>query len=133
MKQQSVDIPLYDIMPLVDVPEPSMYWFSALMVILLLIFSGGMIWFLKWKRAKNINERQLHYKALENIDLKNPKQSSYIISREGSFFAHDNGRTLNAYKNLFARLEPYKYAPKVEKIDEETMGYYYQYLEMIDV
>ncbi len=133
MNQQSIDIPLHDIMPLVDVPDMSIYWFSALVVISLLIFTGGMMWFTQWKRAKNINKRQAHYEILQNIDLENPKQSAYIISKEALFFAYDNEQMLNGYKNLFTRLEPYKYAPTVEKIDEETIGYYYQYLEMIDV
>lgn len=129
----SIDIPLHDIMPLVEVPDTSIYWFSVLMVVLLVVCASGVIWFLKWKKAKKITQRQLHYIALQKIDLKNPKQSAYTISREGYFFAHDNERTLGTYQNLFKRLEPYKYAPAVEKIDEETLGYYHLYLGIIDV
>jgi hypothetical protein len=129
----SLDIPLHDIMPLVEVPEPSIYWFSALIVVVCVVFASGVIWFLKWKKSKQITQRQLHYEALQNIDLKHPKESAYTISKEGYFFAHDNERTFNTYQNLFSRLEPYKYAPTVEKIDEETLGYYYLYLEIIDV
>jgi len=131
--KQSIDIPLHDIMPLVDVPDTSMYWFGALIFVGLVLFISGAIVFLKWKKNQKINERQVHYEALQNIDLTNPKQSAYTMSKEGYFFAHDNERTLNTYQNLFARLEPYKYAPAVEKIDEETLGYYHLYLEMIDV
>ncbi len=131
--KQSLDIPLHDIMPLVDVPDTSIYWFSALIVVGLVVFASGVIWFLKWKRSKKITQRQIHYEALQKIDLKNPKQSAYTISKEGCFFAHDNERTLGAYQNLFKRLEPYKYAPTVEKIDEETLGYYHVYLGIIDV
>jgi len=131
--KQSLDIPLHDIMPLVEVPDTSIYWFGALMVVGLVVFASGVIWFLKWKKSKKITQRQLHYEALQKIDLKNPKQSAYTISKEGYFFAHDNERTLGAYQNLFNRLEPYKYAPTVEKIDEETFGYYHLYLGIIDV
>lgn len=130
---QSLDIPLHDIMPLVEVPDTSIYWFSALIVVVLVVFASGVIWFLKWKKSKKITQRQLHYEALQKIDLKNPKHSAYTISKEGYFFAHDNERTLGAYQNLFNRLEPYKYAPTVEKIDEETLGYYHVYLGIIDV
>ena len=129
----SIDIPLHDIMPLVEVPDTSIYWFGALMVALLVVCASGVIWFLKWKRSKKITIRQLHYEALQKIDLKNPKKSAYTISKEGYFFAHDNERTFGAYQNLFKRLEPYKYAPSVEKIDEETLGYYHLYLGIIDV
>lgn len=129
----SINIPLHDIMPLVEVPDTSIYWFSALLVALLVVCASGVIWFLKWKKSKKITQRQLHYEALKKIDLKNPKQSAYTICKEGYFFAHDNERTLGAYQNLFKRLEPYKYAPTVEKIDEETLGYYHLYLGIIDV
>ncbi len=129
----SINIPLHDIMPLVEVPDTSIYWFSALLVALLVVCASGVIWFLKWKKSKKITQRQLHYEALKKIDLKNPKQSAYTICKEGYFFAHDNERTLGAYQNIFKRLEPYKYAPTVEKIDEETLGYYHLYLGIIDV
>jgi hypothetical protein len=129
----SINIPLHDIMPLVEVPDTSIYWFGALVVVVLVVLASGVIWFLKWKRAKKITQRQLHYMALQKINLKNPKQSAYTISKEGYFFAHDNERTLGVYQNLFKRLEPYKYAPTVNKIDEETLGYYHLYLGIIDV
>ncbi|MDO9209081.1 MAG: hypothetical protein Q7T91_12605 [Sulfuricurvum sp.] len=130
---QSVDIPLHDIMPLVEVPDTSIYWFGALVVAGLLLLALIVFALLRWKRGRKISERRLHYEALKTIDLKNPKQSAYTISKEGAFFAHDNERTLNTYQNLFARLEAYKYAPAVANIDEETLGYYHLYLEMIDV
>ncbi|MGZ5207749.1 MAG: hypothetical protein ACXWB0_01900 [Sulfuricurvum sp.] len=129
---QSRDIPLHDIMPLVKVPDTSIYWFGALVVAGLVLLALIVFAFLRWKRGRKINERQLHFEALKKIDLKNPKQSAYIISKEGYFFSHDNERTLGAYQNLFAHLEPYKYAPTVAKIDEETLGYYHLYLGIID-
>jgi hypothetical protein len=101
---------------------------AGLIVVSLIVFA-----LLKYKRGRKINERRLHFEALQSIDLKNPKASAYTISREGYFFAHDNERTLGTYHNLFTRLEPYKYAPAVGKIDEETLGYYHLYCEMIDV
>jgi hypothetical protein len=130
---QSVDIPLHDIMPLVEVPDTSIYWFGALVVAGLVLLALIVFALLRWKRGRKISERRLHFEVLRNINLKNSKQSAYTISKEGAFFAHDNERTLNTYQNLFARLEPYKYAPAVANIDEETLGYYHLYLEMIDV
>ena len=130
---QSVDIPLHDIMPLVEVPDTSIYWFGTLVIAGLIVVSLIVFALLKYKRGRKINERRLHFKALQTIDLKNPKASAYTISREGYFFAHDNERTLGTYQNLFTRLEPYKYAPTVGKIDEETLGYYHLYCGMIDV
>lgn len=130
---QSANIPLHDIMPLVEVPDTSIYWFGALVIAGLIVVSLIVFALLKYKRGRKIDERRLHFEALQTIDLKNPKASAYTISREGYFFAHDNERTLGTYHNLFTRLEPYKYAPTVAKIDEETLGYYHLYCGMIDV
>lgn len=127
----SMDIPIHDIMPLVEVPDMSIYWFGALIVFAVIIFISGLIGVLKWKRRQKKSQRQLHYEALQAIDLKNPKRSAYTITKEGYFFAHDTEQTAEAYQNLLTRLEPYKYAPKVPKIDEETLKYYYLYLEMV--
>lgn len=130
---QSMDIPLHDIMPLVEVPEPSIYWFGALIVFAVIVLISGVIGVLRWKRSQKMTQRQVHYEALQNINLKNPKQSAYAITKEGYFFSHDTKQTAEAYQNLLTRLEPYKYAPKVPEIDEETLRYYYLYLEMVNV
>ncbi len=129
----SMDIPIHDIMPLAEVPEPSIYWFSALMVMISIVFASGIIRFLIWKRSQKKSHRKLHYEALQTIDLKKPKQSAYTITKEGYFFSQDTEETAKAYQNLVTRLEPYKYAPKVAEIDEETLKYYYDYLEMVNV
>lgn len=130
---QTINIPLHDIMPLLEVSDTSIYWFGALVFLGLMFFASSVILFLKWNRDQKINERQKHYEALQKIDFKNPKESAYSITKEGYFFSHDTEQTFNAYQNLLIRLEPYKYATTVQKIDEETVNCYYGYLEMVKV
>lgn len=126
------DIPVNDIAPLAEVNDYSIYLFAGAVTALILLAMA--IFFLASKKwySRRLNERAITYKKLQTIDLSNPKHAAYTISNIGRFFAQDNERTERAYLNLFERLERYKYAPTVESIDEETLGYYRLYLEGID-
>jgi HAMP domain-containing protein len=130
---QMIDIPVNDIAPLVQVHDYSIYLFGASVTIAFVLMLSLILFILKKWRNRRISERTRAYKALESINLRDPKRAAYRISELGRVFAHDNERTQKAYQNLFERLEPYKYAPKVEPIDQETLGYYRLYLEIIDV
>lgn len=129
---KSIDIPVNDIMPLVEVPDYSLYYFIALVVIGLAIMVSIIVVFLKKYRSRRLSERKQLYIRLGEIDFSDPKAAAYLISKIGYYFSRDNERTERAYHNLFERLEPYKYAPVVKPIDEETIGYYRLYLEIID-
>jgi len=133
MSQSMPDIPLNDIQPLVDVPDYSIYLFAGVMGVVLITAVSLVLIVLKAIRGRRLNERKKAFRELEALDFSNPKKAAYAISRIGYRFAQDNERTAKAYQALFDRLEPYKYAPQVEMIDEETVGYYRLYLEMIDV
>lgn len=130
---QMADIPVNDIAPLAEVHDYSIYLFGGSVTIALVITLSLILLVLKKWRHRRLSERMQTFRALESIDLSNPKQAAYRISELGRVFAGDNERTERAYHNLFERLEPYKYAPKVEPVDEETLGYYRLYLEIIDV
>ncbi|MBN2870934.1 MAG: hypothetical protein JXK04_08275 [Campylobacterales bacterium] len=129
---RSTDIPVHDIYPLVDVADYSLYYFIALVVVGVAVVLGILFWLLKRIRTRRISGRQTAFDQLKTLDFTDPKRAAYALSEIGRLFAHDNERTAKAYQNLFERLERYKYAPRVEKIDEETLGYYRLYLEIID-
>lgn len=130
---QMVDIPVNDIAPLVEVHDYSIYLFGGSIAMSIVVTLSFILFALKKWRNRRISERKLAYIAFESINLSDPKHAAYRISEIGRVFAHDNERTERAYHNLFERLEPYKYAPTVEPIDQETLGYYHLYLEIIDV
>lgn len=129
---KSADIPVNDIMPLVDVPDYSFYFFIVLVVVGSAVAVSGVMFFLKKWGNRRISERKKLYERLASVDFSDPKRAAYTISELGYRFAHDNERTESAYHNLFGRLEPYKYARSVKPIDEETIGYYRLYLGIID-
>ncbi|MDD2829832.1 MAG: hypothetical protein PHW18_09695 [Sulfuricurvum sp.] len=130
---QMVNIPVNDIAPLAEIHDYSFYYFIALILVVIVVIITALIVGLKYLRHRQKSVRRLAYEQLSTIDLGEPKRAAYAMSELGRVFAHDNERTEKAFHNLFERLEPYKYAPKVEMIDEETLGYYHLYLGIVDV
>jgi hypothetical protein len=130
----SPDIPLHDIKPLVDIADYSIYYFSALIVIVVAVIAAGLFFAWKYWTQKNRHTlRKEHSRLLHEIDFSNPKAAAYAISKYGYTFRDDGTRHYEAYENLLARLAPYKYKKSVDTIDEETKGYYDIYIGMIDV
>jgi hypothetical protein len=129
---KDLNIPLNDIAPLVEIPDYSLYYFIAVVLIAVALSLALILALLKQIRKRRVNLRKERFNALSSVDFSDPKRAAYTISELGRVFASDNERTEKAYHNLFERLTPYKYAPKVEMIDEETIGYYRLYLEIID-
>jgi hypothetical protein len=131
---QNYDIPLHDIKPIVDVQEYSFYYFSALIVVALLLACGIAYLIYVWfKRKKAFNLRKEHIKLLNLLDLKDTKKAAYAITAYGASFSEDSPRHVEMYKNLTTRLEVYKYKKSVDTFDSETIGYIELYKEMIDV
>lgn len=130
---RDANIPINDIAPLVEIHDYSFYYFLGVVVLvavaIAVLFLAGM----EQLKKRQHTERKVMIDKLKSVDLSDPKHAAYTISEIGRFFEHDNERTHKAYRNLFERLEPYKYAPTVDPIDEETLGYYRLYLEIIDV
>lgn len=130
---RELNIPVNDIAPLVEIPDYSLYYFVALVVVAVTIILALVLALLKQMRKRKVNLRRERFMALSSVDFSDPKRAAYTISELGRVFASDNERTEKAYHNLFERLAPYKYAPQVKMIDEETVGYYRLYIEIIDV
>ncbi len=134
MQQQSFDIPLHDIKPLVEVPDNSFIFFMILVVLAALLIAGlAYLLFVYFRRRKKQNHRKDAFKALNNVDFKDAKQAAYAITKYGYLFADDTPRNKEVYENLINRLAPYKYKKAVNDIDAECKSYYKIYVEMIDV
>jgi hypothetical protein len=129
---REANIPIHDIAPLVEIHDYSVYYFSGVVIVGLAMIALLVLALLKRFREGKIDTRRLMIDRLKAIDFSDPKHAAYTISEVGRFFEHESERTHKAYRNLFERLGPYKYAPSVEMIDEETIGYYRLYLEIID-
>ncbi len=132
--QSSVDIPLHDIKPLVEIHEYSLVMFSLLSVasVLTTIALAYLLWSY-FKGRQKINLRLKCFKELKSVDLSRSKEAAYLITKYGRCFANDSVRIKEAFENLVLRLEPYKYKKEVGEIDKEAASFYRIYIGMIDV
>jgi len=134
MTPSSPDIPLHDIMPLMEVPDNSFgFLVVVLLVVTVLALGGAYLFYHYFAQQKKSNQRAKQYTALTKVNFKTSKKAAYEITKFGRLFSEDSERLQAAYQNLVEQLEPYKYKKEVGEIDSETRSYYKIYLGMIDV
>lgn len=129
----SIDIPVHDITPLLEIREYSAVWFLLLVVCAV---TATVVVVKKIRTGENridVNARRERYETLRNIDVSDSKSAAYAICELAAYFAHDSEALSEAYRMLFEYLERYKYAPRVESMDEKSLELYRAYLQMIDV
>ncbi len=126
------DIPLHDIKPLVEVPDNSLIYLGIVAFVLVLVVILAGVWLYRYfTKAKAKDLRKSYLQKIHNIDTSNAKQAAYEISAYGRFLA-ENERAKDMLDNLDNRLSKYKYKKEVEALDEETLGYYKLFLEVLD-
>lgn len=131
--EQSYDIPLHDIKPIVDVEEYSLYYLLGGGVVSLVLIVGAAYLIYKWLKQRDaFSIRKEHYKLLKSLDLSDTKSSAYAITSYGFTFKNDSLRHKEIYENIVDRLEAYKYKKEVDKFDSQTISYIELYREMID-
>jgi len=133
-QEQSYDIPLHDIKPIVEVQEYSLYYFLGItFFIVLVIFAAAYLIYMLLQKRNRFNIRKEHFKLLSRLDLSDAKRSAYDITLYGATFKNDSPRHQEMYENLIERLEIYKYKKEVDAFDGEVVGYIELYKGMIDV
>lgn len=133
MKSTSMDIPVHDVAPLLEIHEYSLVWFAVLIICVFIVSYSVLMKMRLRGKPKEPNERQKSYERLMHVDLSDSKKAAYAISNEASFFAQDNESMQSDYRILLEHLERYKYAPNVEPIDKEALALYRSYCQMIVV
>ncbi|MEA3330799.1 MAG: hypothetical protein U9Q29_03795 [Campylobacterota bacterium] len=128
------EIKLHDIKPIVEIVEPSLYYFLGASFVVILLACGIIYLIYIWLKNRNrFNIRKEHLKLMELLDLNDAKKSAYEMTLYGATFRDDSPRHVEMYKNLNLRLEAYKYKKEVEEFDRETLGYFELYRGMCDV
>jgi len=127
------DIPLHDIKPLVEVPDNSLTILIGIAsAILLLIILILLIWLWKsYLKNKEENLRKVYLKRLHTVDTSKAKEAAYEISECGKHLAVSE-RAIELLTSLDRRLAAYKYKKEVDKIDDETLGHFRVFLEVVD-
>ncbi len=126
------DIPLHDIKPLVEVPDNSFMFLVIIALVSLAVLIGVVVWLVTfYKHRKREDLRRSYLEKIHQIDTGNAKEAAYEISYYGRLLAEDK-RELEILESLDERLSRYKYKKEVESLDDETLGYYRLFLEVLD-
>jgi len=127
------DIPLHDIKPIVEVPDNSLMLLIIITAAILTFVLVPLVWWgwKGYKKSKALNVKKVYLEKIHAIDLNDAKQAAYEISEYGRYLA-SNDKEIELLESLDKRLSQYKYKKEVSKIDEETLGHFHVFLEVID-
>ena len=123
---------LRDIRGLEEIPDISFYLF-LLVIAFGVLFLGGiatMIYRHFSGRKKDITRKEV-LKRLENIDFDDSKDASYKITKYARYLATEE-RSKKIFLQLESKLSKYKYIQNPPPFDEETIGEYNLFLEVVD-
>jgi Ca2+/Na+ antiporter len=124
------DIKLYDIKPIMEIPDNSLSILVGI-VVALLLFVVLVVYFLYKKRKKLTKERRV-YRLLTKIDLSDTKNSAYLITKYSRVLA-----TTESLKNIADELDrllsEYKYKKETPPFSDEVVAKYHLFVEMLDV
>ena len=118
LAQQNPLSQLKDIKPLVAVPDNSIYIFSGVVILILLIISFAIYKYLtRVKKSKQLSQKQLAFKRLKNLNFNNTKDVVYSFSVDGFLFVNDKNKA--EFEQIEKQLEAYKYKKQIEKLPKE--------------
>ena len=123
---------LRDIRTLEEIPDISFYLFIIMIVFSLLILAVGVIMISRhFKGKKDDLTRKEVLKRLEDMDFGDSKDAAYKITKYARYLA-DEERSQKIFESLQAKLDKYKFTPNPPPFDEETIGAYNLFLEVVD-
>ncbi len=123
---------LRDIRGLEEIPDISFYLFVIMIAFGLLVLGGMLIMIVRHFKGKkeDLTAKEVR-KRLENIDFSNAKDAAYKITKYARYLAKEE-RSQKIFEALEKKLERYKFTPNPPPFDEETIGQYNLFLEVID-
>lgn len=123
---------LKDIRALQEVPDISFYLFVIMIVFAVLILAGiaTMIYRHFSSKKKDLTRKEV-LKRLENIDLEDSKDAAYKITKYARYLATDK-RSQKIFTQLESKLSRYKYIQNPPPFDDDTIGQYNLFLEVVD-
>lgn len=129
---ENISLKLHDIKDIVEIPDTSIFIFSLICFISLLLLLGIILLIIKFIKSKKVNERKVHFDTLKQIDFSNSKETAYIITKSIRFLAQ-NEREKNLGFEIIDELEDYKYKKDVKDIDNSLKIKLDRFLDVVDV
>ena len=125
------ELPLRDIKPLMEVHDTSIYFFSGLVILGVLIVGLIIYMIIKmFKKRGEINLKKHYLQRLREVELSDAKSAAYEIT----FCLHAleiEPKNVEMARNLIERLEKYKYKKEVTPLDEDVKSYYHLMVEVL--
>lgn len=126
------ELKLNDIKGLVDIPDNSVFIFSALIFLALILLFLLVLFIIKVLKNRKKDLRKEYFEILENIDFNDSKQSAYAITKYVRLLAR-NEREQKIANELIEELALYKYKKEVDTIKKETKAKLSTFMDIVDV
>ena len=123
---------LNDIKELEKIPDNSIFIFSFLIFLAILILTTLIFFLIKFFKNRKKSPRKIYFEILKNIDFSDSKKSAYVITKYSRLIT-TNEREKKLANELIEVLEKYKYKKNVEKIDETIKAKFLVFMDSLDV
>ena len=120
-----------DINPYIPMYDSSIYLFALILCIIAILLFYILKHISKKYRGKTKNSPKHILKKFKELDLSNPKQAAYDISKYGKILANTN-ESKQKLKQLNKLLEQYKYKKDVSNLDNEIKQKYNRFMLYIN-
>jgi len=123
---------LRDIRGLEDIPDISFILFLIMIVFAVLLLGGiaYMIYRHFASQKKDLTRKEVLHR-LEGIDFTDSKDAAYKITKYARYLATEE-RSQKIFLQLEEKLTKYKYIQNPPSFDDETIGEYNLFLEVVD-
>lgn len=129
---EDISLKIHDIKGIVTIPDNSIFIFSFLIILAIVILGLIVLFIIRFLKNKKINIRKEYYKALQNVDFSDAKKASYEITKYSRLLAN-NEREKKLSTELIEELEEFKYKKSVGDISKEIKAKYSTFMDAIDV
>lgn len=123
---------LNDIKELEKIPDNSIFIFSFLIFLAILILTTLIFFLIKFFKDRKKSPRKIYFEILKNIDFSDSKKSAYVITKYSRLIT-TNEREKKLANELIEELEKYKYKKNVEKIDDTIKAKFLVFMDSLDV
>jgi short subunit fatty acids transporter len=124
---------LKDIKPLLEIPDYSYYLYFSLLTLFVFFILLLMFFLIRWwLKPKKMEMKEIYFSRLKSVDWSDSKKAAYEVTFVGRVLSLEDSRIKEMYQQLLPHLEAYKYRPKVEKVDNETLNKYTLLVHIID-
>lgn len=122
---------LHDIKDIVVIPDNSIYYFGAVVGVVVVIGLTILYFAIRYlRREKKVNLQKQYMKELKAITMDDAKKSAYAITRLGDLLEKDAPQQ-KAYDDLVTLLEVYKYKKEVDKTNSKVQKEFIHFKEVM--